>query len=340
MFDPGQLASRCVSCRTALTHAPPECCPRCGAGNRAWHAWVHAGLKQHLKRFFLRSPWGWLALVSLLLPPASGGVFDFEPLAFKIGVLFVSLLLSLAGLLLLFAGRDTLWTYELARRVSPRFRAGLLPVGGAGFLTFAVAGGWGLAAMAGERIADIELVHREEIVVLGLAFIMQALAAALYSAYAYGRWLSSTFPAPVFLDEARLLPLVERAARPRIQVKTGRYAYETLVTRVVELSRTDQAGLSLRIRAEVATDEVFEGYFLTAVQHWRVVSDKWGHVKQLGSEGPLEYVPDPNRVYTPPDPEDVRRTLEGELIFPKKRTSPTVEEAIILALTSDRQRKL
>jgi hypothetical protein len=345
LFDPGHPATRCVSCRAALANAPPERCPRCGADNRAWYAWTQAGLKEHLKRFFLRSPWGWLALVSLLLTPRSEGVFDFEPLAFKIGVLFFSLSLSLAGLFLLFAGRDTLWTYELVRRVSPRFRVGLLPLSGAGFLTFAVVAGmlgtaWGLAFLRAERLEFIQSVGWHEMLVMGLAFTGQTLAAGLYSVYAYGRWLSDTFPAPVFMDETQLLRLVERAARPRIHVRSGRYEYEMVATRVVALSRTDQAGLSLKIRAEVATEEVFEGHPLKAVQHWRVVSDQWGYVKQLGPEGPLEYVPDGYRVYPAPHTEDMPGALEGEIIFPKKRGSPTPEEAIIMALTSGRQRRL
>ncbi len=349
LFDGGYPAARCVACRAALANAPPGRCPRCGADNRAWCAWTQAGLKAHLQRFFLRSPWGWLALVSLLLPPASGGVFDFERPAFEIGLLSASLLLSLAGLTLLFLGRDALWMYELARRVSSRFRAGLLHLGGAGLLVFALVGGWELGARGWglpvpAAYPDWGTSPRgpggagEVLAMMGLAFTGQALAAGLYSVYAYGRWSSHLFPAPVFLDEGRLLRLVERSARPRIQVKSGRYAYEAVTTRVVALARTGQAGLSLKIRAEAATGEVFEGCFLKAVQHWRVVSDRWGRVKQLDPEGPLEYVPDPSRTYS--DPEDVRQVLEGEIIFPKKRIPPTPEEAIIMALTSGRQRQL
>jgi hypothetical protein len=357
LFDPGHPATRCVSCRAALANAPPERCPRCGADNRAWCAWTQAGLKEHLKRFFLRSSWGWLALVSLLLPLVSWSAFDFERPAFETGLLSASLFLSLAGLLLLFLGRDALWVYELAGRVSPRSRAGLLHLGGAGFLAFALVGSWGLGAggwglpvpasprelggaVREERPGFTHPLRWEVLAVMGLAFTAQALAAGLYSVYAYGRWSSSAFPAPVFWDEARLLRLVERAARPRIQVKSGRYEYEMVVTRVVELSRTDQAGLSLKIRAEVATEEVFEGHPLKAVQHWRVVSDQWGYVKQLGPEGPLEYVPAGYRAYPAPDAEDAPGALEGEIIFPKKRTSPTPEEAIIMALTSGRRRQL
>jgi hypothetical protein len=343
LFDRSLPAARCVSCRAAMANAPPERCPRCGADNRAWYAWTQAGLKEHLKRFFLRSPWSWLALVSLLLPWVSWSAFDFEQPALETGILSASLLLSLAGLTILFLGRDALWAHELAGRVSPRFRASLLHLGGAGFLVFALVGGllavvWGLEVLRGGRSQFMPPMGWEVLVGMGLVFTGQALAAGLYGVYAYGCWLSSAFPPPVFGDEARLLRLVERSARPRIQVKSGRYEYEMVTTRVTELSRTDQAGLSLKIRAEVATEEVFEGHPLNAVQHWRVVSDQWGYVKQLGPEGPLEYVLDPSRPYS--DPEDVRKALEGEIIFPKKRTPPTPEEAIITAFTSDRQREL
>jgi hypothetical protein len=345
LFNQNYLATRCVSCRAALTNAPRERCPRCGADNRAWYAWTHAGLKEHLNRFFLRSPWGWLALVSLLLPLVSWSAFDFKRPALETGILSASLLLCLAGLILLFLGRDALWVYELAGRVSPRFRAGLLHLGGAGFLAFALVGGllgaaWGLGVLRGGRSQFMPPLGWEALVAMGLAFTGQGLAAGLYSVYAYGRWSSSTFSAPVFWDEARLLHLVERSARPRIQVKSGRHEHEMVTTRVTELSRTDQAGLSLKIRAEVATEEVFEGHPLKAVQHWRVVSDQWGYVKQLGPEGPLEYVPDVYRVYPTPHAEDVPGALEGEIIFPKKRGSPTLEEAIIMAFTSDHQREL
>jgi hypothetical protein len=352
LFDPSHPATRCVSCHAALANAPPERCPRCGVDNRAWYTWTQAGLKEHLNRFFLRSPWGWLALLSLLLPLVSWGVFDFERTAFETSVLSASLLLSLAGLILLFLGRDALWVYELAGRISPRFRASLLYLGGAGFLVFVLvgswglgswglgAGGWGLKAVREERPGFTHPVPWEVMAMMGLAFTGQALASGLYSVYACGRWSSSTFPAPVFWDEACLLRLVERSARPRIQVRSGRYEYEMVATRVMALSRTEQAGLSLKIRAEVATEEVFEGHPLKAVQHWRVVSDQWGYVKRLGPEGPLEYVPDSCRVYPAPDAGDVPGALEGEIIFPKKRSSPTPEEAIIIALTSGRQWRL
>jgi hypothetical protein len=84
-------------------------------------------------------------------------------------------------------------------------------------------------------------------------------------------------------------------------------------------SRTVQAGLNLLIRAEAGTDEVWEGHYLKAVEHWRVVSDKWGRVTQLKLEGPLEYVPDPGRVYKALTQGESVEALDGEIILPEEK---------------------
>ena len=93
------------------------------------------------------------------------------------------------------------------------------------------------------------------------------------------------------------------------------------------LSRTDQAGLNLLIRAEAGTDEVWEGHYLKSVQHWRVVSDKWGRVTQLKPQGPLEYIPDLGRVYKPFRSEErVEEVLDGEIIFAEQGGLSTLSE--------------
>ncbi|UCG12283.1 MAG: hypothetical protein JSU72_17575, partial [Deltaproteobacteria bacterium] len=80
MSNGRSAALQCIACHANLTSASLDHCPRCGADNRAWYAWVSADLWEHLKRFFLRSPWGRLALVSLLLSPVSWAAFRFGPL--------------------------------------------------------------------------------------------------------------------------------------------------------------------------------------------------------------------------------------------------------------------
>lgn len=313
MLSHRSQAPRCTACNTALITSALDHCPHCGADNRAWRTWMDASRREHLKHFFLSNPWGWLALLSLLLPPVTWGAWGRRLLPLGTIALGGSLLLSLAGLGILFIRRDALWLYELKGWVSPRFRLGLLPLGAMGFLIFmAVAVGLG----PGWREGRLEVAC-----LVGLAFTANTLAAGLYALYAYGLWRLAAFPPPVFLDEARLLELVTRAAKPRIQVKRGD-AYEAVATQVVELARTKQAGLSLKIRGMWGSDEVWEGHPLKAVQHWRVVSDGWGRVIHLAQEGPLEYVPAPNFGDVPPSPEAGGEVLEGEIICPEKDGLP------------------
>jgi hypothetical protein len=294
LFEDQSSRVHCNVCHATLSPTSLADCPRCGADNRAWQAWLQAGTQEHLKRVLLGSGWGPLALASLLLPPvawaASGPA---RPLVETLS-LGAYLVLSLAGLLFLFAGRHVLWSYELTRSVAPGFRPGLLPLGGAGFLVFIgmssrLGMGWA-SDMAGlEAPAFIGPPQPGLLALMAPAFASNTLAAGLYAIYAYGTWLARTFPRPIFVDEAMLLGLVLAAARPRLQFKSGN-TYEAVTSQVASLSRTAQAGLSLKIRAEAGTDQVWEGHALVAVQHWRVVSDKWGRVIRLAPEGPLEYV--------------------------------------------------
>jgi hypothetical protein len=237
-------------------------------------------------------------------------------------VLCLSFLLSLAGLTFLYARRDALSVHALARRVSPGFRLGLLPVGGIGFLVFIVVATillvtWGSELLGGGSSAFNPFAGWGAIILVGLALTAQTLGAGLYAVYDYSRWLTRAFPKPIFLDQPRLVQLVLRAALPRIQVKRGG-TYEAVTARLVSLSRTSQAGLDLLIRAEASTDEVWEGHYLKALQTWRVVSDKWGRVTQLQPQSPLEYLPDQARPVKPFDPDDSGQVLEGKIIFPEK----------------------
>jgi hypothetical protein len=275
VLEPGASTLRCHACRAALSPASLADCPRCGADNRAWATWTRAGLPAHLERFFPGSAWGRLALLSLLAPPAAwlgwGGL-----------ALAGACLLAPAGPAALFCLRHPLWTCEQARRVSPGRRPGLLALGGAGFLLFGGAAALLLAA-GGPHSPGAALA-------LALALTANTWAAGLYAVHAYGLWLARAFPAPIFLDEARLRELALRAIRPRLQVKAGG-VYEAVAVVVVEAARTGTAGLSLRLRAEAGSDEVWQGRTLAAVQGWRAACDRWGRVLVLEREGPWEYVP-------------------------------------------------
>lgn len=247
------------------------------------------------------SAWGWLALASLLLPPVSWVALNFDRPVPGIAILVAAWLVSAVGLALLFVFRHELWLAELACSVSPGFQPGLLSLGGAGFLVFIVAAarlawGWLAPAWSGQAAVALPVVDGRQVVIIGLAFICQALSSGVYALYAYGAWLLRTMPAPVFLAEARLLKLVEQAAQGHIQADPE--WREATAIRVIGSERTGQAGLRLIVRAERPLDKVLEGYFLKAIQHWRVSGDRWGQVVSFAPEGPLEYALDSGRPYT------------------------------------------
>lgn len=323
----------CLACHAPLVDPPPARCPRCGADNRAAFAWRRAGWRRRLPRFLLRSPWGWLALLSLLAPPVSWGALDFKLKSPETALLLGFTLAGLAGLGFIYARRDALWLAELARRAASGGRGALLPLAGAGLALFILVGGylllgWGRSSIQGG--APGAPPGWPLATALGAAFAGQTLAAGLFSLLDYGRWLSRTFPGPVFLKEGRLLRLVAQAAEPRLRLGGG--GASPAAIRCVACRRTAQAGLRLTVRAESETDQALEGHYLRAVQHWQVVADRWGRIERLARLGPLEYRLDPGRPYHPPAPESLPEALQGELIFPRRR--PSAEEAIITALTT------
>lgn len=316
----------CLVCHATIAQ-PTQPCPNCGADNQAWYAWLQAGWKVHLSHFFLGSFWGWLSLISLLLLPLVGIVFNFKFFTTEVALLLASWLISLIGLFWLFMRRDSLWIDELARRVSPGFQLGLLPLGSIGSFTFLGVGSILIVVWSGfPRIIPTNW----GTLFIGLAFAGETLSAGLYSVYAYGRWLAKTFPTLIFLDIVRLEKLVEQVAIPHLEAATE-HGQETAI-RIIARSRTKQAGLNLKIRVETKTDKTWDGYFLTAVQPWRVVANRWGQVQLCIQDGSLEYELDTERVYVPVGTEPL---LEGELIFPEKRRLLTVEEAILIALASE-----
>ncbi len=322
---------RCLACHTAFRQTLPETCPRCGADNRAWWAWQGAGWRPQLKRFFLYSPWGWLALLSLLLPLVSGGFFDFKPPLWEALILALSLLLSVGGLLFFFLERDRLWLGELVRQTAPRgnglqgiLGGGLLTWGGVGFLLFVMAGGGLLAGSPGGEGGG--LIAWLALLTGGLAFTAQTWAAGAYTLFAYGRWCWRTFPRPIFVNEARFLALVAAEARLRIQLKLRQY--EKLTMQVASVERTRRAEITLNVQVSWSTDEVYEGHFLTAVQPWRVVSNLWGHVKQLTPVGPVTYVPDVARPYASSEASEApeaAETVEEAVDQPSSEASATPE---------------
>jgi hypothetical protein len=310
--------AHCVACHAVYGRAAPEVCPRCGADNRAWYAWQQAGWPPQLKHFFLQTPWGWLALFSLLLPLCGGGFFALTPRLVQAAILTLSLLLSLGSLLFVYLEREDLWLQELMHRSALRqegvqrvWQMSLLVQGGIGFLFFILAGGGLLGVLLGGQTAlgPGGLAGWVALLASGLAFAAQTWAAGIYALLAYGRWRLRAFPPPIFVREAQLLALVAAEARLRLQLKLRQP--EKLSLQVVSVARTARAEITLQIQASWSTEEAARGYFLRAVQPWQVVSNIWGHVKQLAPAGPFEYTPDLARPYSSPETPPVEQVANS-----------------------------
>ena len=311
----------CPACRGLLAQTASKRCPRCGAEVQSWQWWGQAESLAHFSRFFLRSLWGWVALFSLLLPLVSWGTFRFEVLSLDALILGAALLISSAGLYILFANRDQLWLDELTRRTVSPLQNGWWPLGGLGFLTFiglggVLAGMWSEAARQGVRPAFTALNYWGTLLI-GFAFVSQTLAAGLYSLDVYGRWRLRSFPPPIFLNETSLRQLVTVSldAQPKLKLDT-----DTVQTcQVVGVKRTRQAGLKLIIRLERNTEKVSMGSFLKGIEHWQVTADKWGYIQSIAEIDRPQYKLDPARPGPLPGLESPQQVLEGEIIFPDDR---------------------
>ncbi len=300
----------CIACRVDLIDPAESVCARCGADNQTWQAWQQAGWVAQGYRFFVCSVWGWLALISLLLPPLTWGIFAFNLYSLETAMLVISLLLSITGLIYLFVRREELWLAELMGQIPPRSHWRLLQLGGVGFLGF-------ISVTGLLTITDLSQgVGWPWILTMSLVFIVQTFSAILYATYSYGQWRFRSFPKPIFVRDASLLRVVTPTLQSLIQSESG--WGDTMTIQMVEMKRTQEAGLDLKVRAEVNTDKVFNRQFLKAIQYWRVMTDPWGKIQHTNKDSPLEYIFDAEREYMPPKPDPARPALEGEIIFPEK----------------------
>jgi hypothetical protein len=168
------------------------------------------------------------------------------------------------------------------------------------------------------------------ILLIGLSFTAQALAAGIFHLLAYGNWRLRTFLPPLFFDQDRLLALALADIEPRLKVKVRHQSGS--IIHVVSSKRSAAAGLDIKLCTEAQTDEVYANHYLVAVQHWQAISNCWGRISQLQPVGPLEHQPDFNRTYTLP----TTPPLQGELILPARPPQPTIEARIIRALIAPR----
>ncbi|UCG12284.1 MAG: hypothetical protein JSU72_17580 [Deltaproteobacteria bacterium] len=292
----------CVSCRGEYEALPREteevreqvlACTRCGQDNRRWHKWDTASGGAHFERFFLRSiPWGYLALISFLLPLLAVAAADsIVPVAsVRIGVP-LAILLIFVNVALLYAIKDSLWRYDVLSRVGRGFRPSLVALG-VTFFVLALIFGLALVFMMEARADDPEarptegLVRVLTTIMLALTFVNVTLSAMFLAAHDYSNWLDREMPQPIFAQERRLLDVIEAGVLEGIRRATGK-GDQGVTTTIVELERCRDGGVDLVISAEVASNEKES---LRKLQNWKITTNRWGRTKKMSQEGPQQYV--------------------------------------------------
>jgi hypothetical protein len=230
---------------------PPFICARCGQSNERWHAWDTAGGGAHFRRFFVESvPWGWLALISIVLPALAAWLADFTPVASERIGIPLALVLIFVNVALLYALRDSLWRYDVLSRVGRGFRPSLAALAVTAFL-LALIFGLALAFMVEAHAARLEsgptqsLLRVTITILLALTFVDVTLSAIFMAGHDYGHWLNREMPQPIYAQETRLLGVVEDGLRAKIRQATSKH--EAVDMTIVDVERTGDAGVILLI---------------------------------------------------------------------------------------------
>jgi hypothetical protein len=273
---------------------PEFVCARCGQSNERWHAWAsQSGLVRFSRFFFQSVPWGWLALISVVLPVVATAVIDFTPVASKRIGMPLAILLIFVNSALLYALKDSLWQYDNLARVGRGFRPSLTLLT---VVTFVLALVFGLALvfMLEARKATPEAGSTEGLVrvittiLLAMTFVNVTLSAIFMAGHDYGNWLNREMPQPIYAQERRLLRVIEDSVQAKIQqvtVKDG--PVEITIT---DLERTADAGVILMVNTETEVKPGSAKEPLRQLQHWRIETDRWGQVVKMSHEGTPRYI--------------------------------------------------
>jgi hypothetical protein len=277
-----------------LSKLPPFICARCGQSNERWHKWTTKGGFARFRRFFFQSaPWGWLALISVVLPVVATAVIDFTPVASKRIGMPLAILLILVNSALLYALKDSLWQYDNLARVGRGFRPSLTLLTVIAFV-LALIFGLALVFMLEARKATPEAGSTEGLVrvittiLLAMTFVNVTLSAIFMAGHDYGSWLNREMPQPIYAQERRLLRVIEDSVRAKIQQVTGKDGPVEIT--IADLERTADAGVILMINTETEVKPDPEGEALRQLQTWRVEADRWGQIIKMSREGTPRYI--------------------------------------------------
>lgn len=283
----------------SLKDLPPFICARCGQNNERWHRWATASGLAHFDRFFFRSiPWGWLVLSSFLLPVIAALALNFTPVASERIAFPLALLLIFVNVALLYTLKDTLWRYELWARVS-RTRAPQLALLSVGAFVLAVVFGLIIIFMMESHGVFAETQPAEaastegatrviSTLLLAMTFVNVTLSALAMAGHDYARWLNREMPQPLYAQERRLLNVIVDSLPAKLKQTMGQD--KRIETTIVDLERTRDAGMMIKISTESKVGAGSSQTLLRQLQNWRIEADRWGRIVKMEREGTPHYI--------------------------------------------------
>jgi hypothetical protein len=276
----------CISCKGEYDEKTPEKCPRCDADNRNWQEHKDYSSRKRFGDFF-GNVWGFLALVSLVLPLATALLWGtFNTVAAMRVVVPLAVLLCFIVFLFTHALKLSLREYEWLRRTKKGWNP---PLSVISLIAFTLALILGLAVVF---VLDTErtrgLVRVLLTVAFSLAFVNLTLSAMLMAIRDYARKLDELVPQPIFMHEDRLRKKIIRAAEKTL----GGYDTPLEGLEVQEWMRTVSGGVRALLtfnsgleRRPVKTPGGEETITVQEEQQWEAMADAWGRLISLQEKG-------------------------------------------------------
>jgi len=275
----------CAVCRETIADTQKPC-PRCAFDNSTVEK-VNGTLG------YFGNIWGILSFL-LILPPLLLFLLDnwFQPIASVRVAAPISFLITFIVAFYMYSLKDALHHYSLTRRFrNPQgrsiaiyalifFVAAILLFF---FLSFALASKESLVGLPGVPAAELQgmltygstahmLFKLAMTGCLIFTFVFMSLSASMMAAYLYGHYAEERRPAPIFLDEVRLIKVVENTVRDQIN--------GNITLNKNGMKRLEDGGISLNFTHE--QELKMQGKdIIQKTQIWLVEADCWGRVLKI-----------------------------------------------------------
>jgi hypothetical protein len=123
---------------------------------------------------------------------------------------------------------------------------------------------------------------------LAMTFVNVALSALAMAGHDYAKWLNREMPQPLYAQERRLLSVIADGLPAQLKQAMGQD--KKIETTIVDLERTRDAGVIIKVSAESKVGSGSSQTLLRQLQNWRIEADRWGRIIKMHREGTPRYI--------------------------------------------------